>query len=250
MKKKIRKRLLLSSGLLLIVLVVGYRYSSKRVELFGHYDKVWAHRVDDLKKLESAEGKFAGVELDLVYLPGKDKLDIHHPPKPPRGLYFSDYFKALENNGLPLWLDIKNLKAKNADAILRRLETVFKANALPKKRGHILVESTEVKSLNPFLKKGYRTSWYIQKRFSDENSKELSAKISDGLENPETELSSNYHNYPYLKKAFPERTKNFWIMTSTYDPKTIKNYSLIRELVSDKKVKTVLIPYVNFNRHY
>lgn len=250
MKKRTKKRSLLILVILAIIAVIGYRYSSKRLELYGHYDKVWAHRVNDLKKLRSAKGNFAGVELDLVYMPKIDKLDIHHPPKPPSKLYFEQYFKSLKDKSLPLWLDLKNLNTENAEAVLNRLESIFKTEKNSFQRKNIIIESQQVESLHVFRKKGYRTSWYIAKRFSKANAKKMKAKITKGLHHPEIELSSNYHNYPYLQKVFPQRTKNFWIMTSTYDPETLENYSLIRKLIADKNVKTVLIPYVNFNRHY
>lgn len=235
----------------LLIVIVGYRYSSKRIELFGHYDKVWAHRVNDLDKLASTENKFPGIELDLVYDNQQKLLWVTHGKITQNTENFEQYLSQLNAKKLQLWLDIKNLRKENAEEIFRCLEKAVKKGGLANKRKNILIESTDISSLPLFQKKGFRISWYITEVITKNNKAAMLARISEKLIHyPAVELSSNYHNYLFLNEVFPERTKNVWILTSTYDWETFKNYRTIRSILNDNTVKTVLIPYINFNRHY
>ena len=59
-------------SVLFIILTVfiarfAYKYSPKRIEFLGHYEKVGAHRVNSIEKLTAALDYFEIIELDLVY---------------------------------------------------------------------------------------------------------------------------------------------------------------------------------------
>jgi hypothetical protein len=246
-----RKYIWIFSIVALLVLIVGYRYSSKRIELFGHYEKVWAHRVNDLPKLESAQNSFAGIELDLTYLPQKNKLAVYHAGiSTADDLYFEEYIEHIDNKNLGLWLDIKNLNRKNVLDVFQQVENAVNSSFYKDNKDKILVESNKPNLLNPFLKFGYRASFYLPQNLP-QNTKPLQGLIQESLQkNKGMELSGYYKTYPFLKEHFPEAPKNLWILTSTYDPETIKNYDLIRGLLNDSTVKNVLIPYINFNRHF
>ena len=235
--------------ILIIILIINYRYSSKRLELWGYYDKVWAHRVNDLKKLKSAAPKFKGLELDLVYDSLQKDFRVNHPPQDFKGLYFSSYLHSLQDKNKPLWLDIKNLNARNDHQVLNTLDSLFIMNHIFRKRS-VLIESTDINSLKVFFDSGYRTSWYITAIINESNKEDIIKDIDSKIIDFEYEISSNYKNYRYLSEAFPNRDKNFWILTSTYDFETVSKFDLIRKMLKDESVKTVLIPYINFNRHY
>ena len=235
----------------MVTLVVGYRYTSKRLELFGHYEKVWAHRVNDLAKLESAQNSFTGIELDLTYLPQKNKLAVYHAGiSIADDLYFEEYIAHIDNKNLGLWLDLKNLDRNNVLEVFQQIETAVNSSFYKNNKNKILVESNKPELLNPFLKFGYRASFYLPQKLP-QNTKPLQKQIQVSLQkNKGMELSGYYKNYPFLKEYFPETPKNLWILTSTYDPEAINNFGMIRGLLNDSTVKTVLIPYINFNRHF
>ena len=99
-----RKRALYFFGIITIVLLVLlylYQHSAKRVEFLGHYDKVLAHRVNSLEKLEASLKHFKGVELDLVYDNETNTFDVNHPPAKSINLTFETYLSAIKENTFP-----------------------------------------------------------------------------------------------------------------------------------------------------
>lgn len=253
MGKSIIKNRRFKVGIILLILlgmlIVSYRYTSKRIEFYGHYDKVWAHRVNDLDKLNAAQENFRGVEVDLIYISGQNRLKIGHDLKDTTSLDLETYVKELKTAKLGMWLDIKNLNKDHANAIFERIENLSKhyPNFKPK---NLLIESTDIDALKVFSKNNYQTTWYITEIIKAKNREEELRKIKKGLSSTKTGLSSNYKNYRYLAEAFPETPKHFWMLNSTYDINILKNYRLIRRLVKDPGVHTVLIPYINFNRYF
>lgn len=253
---KCNKRKYLLFGIVFCLLIgvgITYRYSSKRIQYYGHYNKIWAHRVNTIKKLKSAQNKFEGVELDLYYDDAKNQLFVSHAANP-LVLNFSDYLKAIENRDLHLWLDMKNLTPKNDRLILAVLEQEFKNTAYQNHKKHILVEAQFIKALPVFEDAGYRTSFYITaitNQMETEQRDSLTKSLKLALKSqPKLELSGNYKNYNYLKKNFPQTTKNLWTLMSTYDKRIFTEYSQIREMMKDTTVKTFLSSYVNFNRYF
>ena len=115
--------------IILTVFVVrfAYKYSPKRIEFLGHYEKVGAHRVNSLEKLTAALNHFEIIELDLVYFSESQSLDVGHPPVPSIGLTFEKYLNTIPKDDQPfLWLDIKNLTSENASEVLNRISLLLK----------------------------------------------------------------------------------------------------------------------------
>lgn len=121
-------------------------------------------------------------------------------------------------------------------------------------KARIIIESQHPQSLAIFKEKGFRTSYYIVPKVSD-----LKPSARDSLimaikttlrQHPELELSSDYRNYNFLRHNFPLTSKNSWIMMSSYDLDIISDYQIIRSMLRDSSVKTVLTPYINFNRYF
>ncbi len=247
-----KKTKIMSFFIFLVILFVAftYRYSSKRIEYYGYYDKVWAHRVNDLKKLESSQEKFKGFELDLVYQEKGDWLDIFHSPSPSKGLSFTSYTKHITNKSAGLWLDLKNLNQKNYKAFFKLIDSTVASAEL--KRDNIIVESSSPEFLTIFHEKGYRTSYYLPAKIYLKTEKEIRKDIKEIkmniANNPQLELSAYFEDYPIVAKYFPLRKKNFWVLHSTYSPKILIDYKKLRKMLKDSTVKTVLTPYNNFNK--
>ena len=82
------------------------------LQIVRNKEKIWAHRVNSLGKLQLAKKKFSGVELDIVFAEknGQWYFDVNHPPYESIALSLDEYFASLDNpNQLKLWLDFKNL---------------------------------------------------------------------------------------------------------------------------------------------
>lgn len=206
----------------------GYKYTPYRVEFLGHYDKVWAHRVNSTEKLSSALSYFDGIELDLVYLPERQKLDVNHPPANSISLDFETYLESIPKEKQPyIWLDIKNLTKEHSQAIWSRLELLRVKMNVEKK--HFLIESRYPEALINFMDTGYTTSYYLP---SDLN------KIDREILNtyPSLGISANYLLYESLSEEFPERKKYLWKI----DGLSFSSYKKTRKILKDSSVIVVL----------
>jgi len=223
-------------GLFLVVAIL-YRYNPYRVSFLGHYDKIWAHRVNDQKKLLSAAKYFEGIELDLVYLEGKNILDVNHPPAPSNGLTLEAYLSAIEEGSFPfLWLDIKNLDAQNNTQIFDKLQSIFSARKYPLDK--VLIETRYPEALPRFSEAGYITSYYLPV-----NPSEKTPMIASVLQSqPNIGISTSYKNYEAISEAFPKKSKYIWILNHS----KINEHRLVRTILKDTTVKVVLVPYRPF----
>jgi hypothetical protein len=194
-----------------------------------------------LIKLKEAEEYFIGAELDLIYVEELNMLDVCHSLEQTTNLSFKDYIGALRSRDMKLWLDIKNLNKSNANTILKKIETIFKEYGYSK--NNVLIETRFPGALGVFLESGYKTSYYLPYlHLLDEiKRKDTILYINKKLRGkPNIGISADYLSYPIIKKAYPLRNKYFWAMGNT---KMFKNYFLIRNMLNDSSVKTVLVSF-------
>ncbi len=232
--------------LLLFVLIalLLYPYSPRKLEYIGHYNKVFAHRVNSIAKLKSSLLFFKGIELDLVYKKQGNILDVNHPPAPSQNLNFETYLKHIEKKTFPfLWLDIKNLNISNAKAIIIKLNKLLATKNYPKNQ--VLIETSNPETLPIFTKTGYKTSYYLPTQLF--KNKDLKSKIREIKlilkKQPKIGISSSYKDYPILKSNFPNKTKYIWALI----PNLNRKYKQIRTLLNDDKVAVVLCRYKVFS---
>lgn len=226
----------------LILLGMVYRYSPYKIEYLGHYDKIWAHRVNSTEKLESALKYFKGVELDLVYDDQKNVLDVTHPPVPSINLDLETYLSYINTPEKPyIWLDIKNLDNENKNFILQILNKLFSEKEYPLKK--VLVETRYAEALPEFSAAGFKTSFYLPYGLTEMTSEKQEVelqKITRILtEQPDLAISSNYTDYVIIKKSFPTKDKYFWITSSIRK----HGFSTPRRILKDSTVKAVLISF-------
>lgn len=245
MMKSRRNKYILIAFAVVLTMRFAYKYTSRRVEFFGNYDKVWAHRVNSLEKLNAALGHFQGIELDLVYLSDLKTLDVGHPPAPSIGLTFEKYLNAIPKDDSPfLWLDIKNLTSENASEILNRIFFLLKQRQYPTEK--LLIESQHPEALGLFNDAGFKTSYYLPVGLSIKPISELTSVIETIQlalsKNKKMGVSSSYIDYEIMTKYFPERQKYVWKI----DGLTFANYSQTRKILKDTTVKVVLSKFRSF----
>ena len=226
----------------IILLGMGYRYSPYKLEYLGHYDRIWAHRVNSTEKLKSAQKYFKGIEVDVVYDDKNDVLDVGHPPSPSINLDLEKYISLIGISEKPnIWLDIKNLNAENGDLILKKLVQIFSKYNYPLEK--VLVETRYPEILQSFSDSGFKTSFYLPYGLTEKNSNDKDAeirKIKTILQNqPSLAISSDYKDYDIMKEYFPEKDKYLWIINSV----TKHGFSTPRKVFKDSTVKAVLISY-------
>jgi len=241
MIKKNKNTLLILIGIFLLLFF--YRFSPRRIEFLGHYDKIWSHRVNEVDKLKSAQRYFNGVELDITYLPELKKLELYHPGIASSKISLEEYLKVIpDEEKLGLWLDIKGLNNQNKKEILQLLQKRLKPYPNLASR-NIIIESLDAKSLDIFNSKNFRTSYYLNLD-SIGNPLQTKENIQKTLQQQNyLELSSDFKNYDFVSENFPQQSKNFWILTTTYNLSIFSDYSVIQKIFKDSSVQTVLTPY-------
>ncbi len=225
----------------LVVLYFLYKYSPYKLDYIGHYDKIWAHRVDDEIKLKSAITYFKGVEVDLVYDSENKYLDVGHPPVKSIGLSFDTYLSNLTSKKPFIWLDIKNLNSTNAEEIYLLLEKLCKKHHYSKNK--FLIETRYPNALPIFTKNNFICSYYLPYNMHKKEKSELQNTIFHINEilklQPSIGISAAYKDYDILQKNFPKKNKYIWITEGTMNRK----FSLTRKILNDSTVKVVLISY-------
>ncbi|MEP2937586.1 MAG: hypothetical protein ABJM06_09645 [Gilvibacter sp.] len=223
---------------ILVLLAFAYKHNPYQVEFLGHYDKIWAHRVNTTAKLNWSTPFFIGVELDLVFTDGI--LDVRHPPLESTDLSFEHYLKSLDaDKNIGLWLDIKNLEPANASLIHERISSLLASSAYDKSL--LLIESQNPDGLKPFLDDGFRCSYYLPVGLHSMSKEELSPLVNMIneviMDYPSLEISSHFRDYELMQQF--NASKNLWITRYS----RFKDYKLIRSILADSTVNTVLIPY-------
>lgn len=245
--KKITRTFLVLISLFL--LGTAYRYSPYKLEYLGHYDKIWAHRLNSTERLESALKYFNGIEVDLVYDEKNNLLDVGHPPSPSINLNLDKYISLINISEKPhIWLDIKNLDVDDGEKILDKLIQVFSKYNYPFEK--VLVETRYPEVLSGFSDKGFKTSFYLPYGLTEKNAEERDLEIKN-IRNilkrqPDLAISSDYKDYGIMARNFPENEKYLWIINSV----TKHGFSTPKKILNDSTVKAVLISYrtINGNR--
>ncbi len=120
--------------------------------------KIWAHRVNSVKRFKYLKDKFAGFEMDLVYRHDGNFLEVNHPPAESENIRVEDLLRS-DTAGHPgLYFDIKNLDTTNAAKIFNLIDQLDKLYGL---RQRTIIESRDVNSLKLFTQQGYYTSYYL-----------------------------------------------------------------------------------------
>lgn len=227
--------------LLVVILMFLFKYNPYKIQFIGHYDKIWAHRVNSTEKLQWALNFFDGVELDLEYHSEADFLDVNHSPSTSINLSFEDYFKTIYKKQPFIWLDIKQLDTINSDAIFKKLKSVFESESYPINK--VLIETQQPESLPIFTDYGFKTSYYLPSNLRLKDSLLLQndiLTIQKVLKSqPNIAISTDYKDYEIITKYFPNSEKYIWILVSNFNTEITQ----IRKILNDKTVQAVLINY-------
>jgi len=226
-----------------ITISVVYLYSPYKIEGIGYYNKIWAHRVNSLEKLDSALNYFEGVELDLIYNEENNILDVNHTLGESISLSFETYLKAIPSNTYPyLWLDIKMLNKDNADLILKRLVHLFKERKYPLE--NVLIEALQPEALPVFKEQGFKISYYLPPKLYLKDANDLRNSIDEIkrviVSQPNIAMSTDYRNYKIIKAHFPDQKKYIWAITRMAN---YSEYTKIRDILKDETVNVVLLKY-------
>ena len=210
------------------------------ISQYDGHDRLWAHRVNTLDRLKQASQIFSGVELDLVFMQEDTEtwFDVSHPPDNPTGLRLNTYLSEVVrlNSKIGLWLDIKNLNAKNKSAVLERLRELIATHGL--QDNTIIIESQDYHSLPHISEGGLYTSYYI----SHQSPKDLAINIALS---EASAISYPGDMYRFVVDKVRPIAKGQDMLTWRTDLRASNPIDAlsIREMLSDKDIKVMLIRF-------
>lgn len=224
------------------IFFVAYKYSVNPEVLKNFFpEKVWAHRVNSLVKQKESTRSFKGIELDIMWL--GNKFDVNHPPAKSIDLSLADYFNAAPNlKEFGIWLDYKNLNKNNSESSAFHLDSLLNAYKISKE--DLYVETSAPVFLDPFIEKGFKTSYYLPSslhKISGDSISKVVKLINERIgRNKNIYISAPFSDYAFMKEHFPERNKLLWHLGGLYGA---TNKFRFYEALLDKNVKVVLRPF-------
>jgi len=242
---RFRKKHITISGLFVLFLFIVIVFFSNRALLFLFKDKIWAHKVNSIEKLEEVGKLFPGAELDVVFYANGNYFDVNHPPDKSVNLSLAEYFQSKKNDpNFKYWIDFKNLNQDNELLSANRLDSITRIFNIKKR--NIIIESVNPQFLKTYLNKGFFTSYYLPTNLHSLDNDSLMVVLEQIKKNlishKNTYISTGYKNYPIINKQFPKKKKLVWF--TVYGPvNKIRARIMLYEILLDKNVDVLLIPF-------
>ncbi len=233
----------------LSILFIVVVFLSNKTLIFLFEDKIWAHKVNSIEKLNEATNIFSGVELDVVFYIDGNYFDVNHPPDKSINLSLNEYFQSqMSDPDYRYWIDFKNLNKDNKLQSSNSLDSITKLFKIDK--SNIIVESVAPQFLKSFRDKGFITSYYLPPgihTLNEESLETILEKIRNNIIFYENiYISCDYKDYPIVKKHFPDTRKITWFTVYGYMNK-IKAILLLYEILLDENVDVLLISFHSTN---
>jgi hypothetical protein len=197
--------------------------------------KLWVHRVNSNERYEKVSGKLGGCETDIVWDSKTKQFLVYHPPLEGEAILL-DSFLHIANADLEMfWLDTRETKPADTLAILDEFNRLTKLYGV---KMNAIIELYDTTVANYLAEHGYwvalniNTDW-IQKFSRESQWEELRRSMS-----PMISFVSQEDTYvPLLKEKFPGKDIITWSLAF----KNYFNRKHLKELLSDDKVKVVLV---------
>lgn len=226
------------------------KYDKSKYLILDNFEKIWAHRVNSIGKLQQASKIFSGVELDIVFKQENHTIyfDVNHPPAESIHLTLDEYlYSARSCNKLKYWLDLKNLSPNNKHLVLKHLKKLIKKYNL---NNRIILESPEYQSLTFLSQNNIYTSYYlpslkVDEMTVDEKIKKAKELIANATYSEIKAISFPGHMYQYVKDYIFPRIKNVEMLT-WFPAKRIDYWfdvSFLQKIANDQDIAVVLVGY-------
>jgi len=217
--------------------------------------RVFAHRVNSTGKLRDLwVNGLRSFEVDVFYRKKGNFFEVGHG-KGEMGTTLEKFLAEVEPQEIQrLWLDFKNLGAKNHKAAIRRLNQLDRLYGI---KNVTLVESNTKDQFFKHVKlDGWQTSYYLPTRLTtdlieskdNKGMEKLAAKISRQIEAQMTDsVSFDEKLYSFVKdhlekRISPEVRYHSWMGPKFIDRKFAKKLEA-NKLFKDKRVESILVEY-------
>ena len=201
--------------------------------------RVWLHRVDSVERVKFAEGRYQGIEIDVVFDSNARTFDVGHPPVPSIGLSLETLIASLEGPGQHFyWIDIKNLTPENKRQAAFELSRIAQRFSII---ARMIVESPQLEHLDEFSRQGFYTSYYLPfinpYALPREELKDYVSGIGRRLARSQVNaISSDHLQYELISRYFPDYDVLLWYPTKNFIAYAIRE----RKLLADPRVKVLL----------
>lgn len=124
-------------------------------------NKIWLHCCNSEQRLAIFHYKYYGAEIDIIYHANLKKFESSHDPEDPESNNLEQIFRYYAENKLTnkMWLDFKNLSAKNSIESEEALSKLIDKYGIYQK--NIIIESKDWRALRYYKDSGYQTSYYF-----------------------------------------------------------------------------------------
>jgi hypothetical protein len=229
----------------IIVSIFGFiLFSNYSLKLFFG-EKIWAHKINTINRLNKAQNEFKGLELDVVFYNNSNSFYVNHPPDSSINLSLQSYLSSQDRSlKTQYWIDFKNLNTENQKESINQLNRLISEYKIEKNR--VIVESKQPLLLQQFSDSKLKTAYYLPSNLGELDSTHLKIELNEIQKKvivyQPSYISSDYRHYPILKEHFPKYKKLFWF-TGFGSTNTIAARILLWKILLDDNVDVLLIPF-------
>lgn len=205
--------------------------------------KNWVRGINDTALLANIPADVSGLELDAYWDDAKSKLLVFHDSGHYSSLPATELLGKAVNTkkDWSYWVDLKNITASNATAVLHELSQIRDSFGL---KDRIIVESSDVNLLGAFCDSGFFSSYYVPffnpYEISSDSLVQMIKSIGRDIRmSRPSAVSGYYFQYPVLKKAFPDMPILTWTDNASF---SLVGFFFRRTLENDPQLKIVLQP--------
>ena len=229
--------------LLFILVVLGYvifiLFPSNDLSSDGFYesdDKLWAHRVNNLKDIKPFSKEFKGFELDVFYNKNLNQFNVKYYGSISDNLTLDEYFINCKDYSLKYWIDFKNLNENNVNDAIILLDSLSTNYSL---KNDIIIESKNIELLSKFKQNDFCISYWLPSfnliRSSYQNH-EIKANL---LKFKPNVISMPYSSVAYYSIKFPNYPIHCWTNDMISQSDKVK----IQKLSKNENVKVILTDF-------
>ncbi|MCD8302280.1 MAG: hypothetical protein LUC44_04590 [Prevotellaceae bacterium] len=192
-----------------------------------------------MEKLREKDDDYLGIEVDVCLRQG-GVMDVTHDEDTTFGLTVTPYFEYLGRNPEKrMWLDIKNLSAGNQVWFEKSLDSLCLTYNVEPDR--LIVESRNWQLLEPFTRKRYVTSCYVDCEESDSLSAFLRRVADSGkvraISFPSHlygQIRQKLHRPGIMRFTWANHLTQFWFFFTPLGWRMMRDPQLRVVLIKDK----------------
>lgn len=186
-------------------------YTLVRNPSFSHHllyslkgtERLWPHRVNSIRRFRYLYPEFAGFECDIQFDPGTGLLSIGHDAPGPDSL--TAYLEADPGQKKLFWLDLKNIRADNAEAFSARLRTLdYQFNL----RNRIILECYDTAAASRLSTQGWLTALNVMQLLTASDQPQVPS--THPLLPNTTLLTGETAVHPLIARKFPGLKQLNW----------------------------------------